>query len=79
MTTEQLERRVADLERTVAALQRQVADLAAEDKPLIEVTPELKAEIERRIADAEANPQDNMDGISNRGASRGMIQEPLTR
>ncbi len=26
----------------------------------------------------EANPQDNMDGISNRGASRGMIQEPLT-
>jgi prepilin-type N-terminal cleavage/methylation domain-containing protein/prepilin-type processing-associated H-X9-DG protein len=26
----------------------------------------------------EANPQDNMDGISNRGAGRGMIQEPLT-
>jgi prepilin-type N-terminal cleavage/methylation domain-containing protein/prepilin-type processing-associated H-X9-DG protein len=26
----------------------------------------------------EANPQDNMDGITNRGASRGMIQEPLT-
>ena len=25
----------------------------------------------------EANPQDNMDGISTRGASRGMIQEPL--
>ena len=26
----------------------------------------------------EANPQDNMDGISTRGPGRGMIQEPLT-
>ncbi|MBA4063254.1 MAG: hypothetical protein C0501_05995 [Isosphaera sp.] len=60
MTTEQLERRVADLERTVAALQRQVADLAADDGPPIELTPELKAEIERRIADAEANPHDSV-------------------
>jgi prepilin-type N-terminal cleavage/methylation domain-containing protein/prepilin-type processing-associated H-X9-DG protein len=27
----------------------------------------------------EANPQDNMDGISTRGPGRGMIQEPLTQ
>ncbi|MFO0798002.1 MAG: DUF1559 domain-containing protein [Gemmataceae bacterium] len=27
---------------------------------------------------SEANPQDNMDGIPNRGASRGLIQGPLT-
>jgi prepilin-type N-terminal cleavage/methylation domain-containing protein/prepilin-type processing-associated H-X9-DG protein len=27
----------------------------------------------------EANPQDNMDGITNRGAGRGLIQEPLTQ
>jgi putative addiction module component (TIGR02574 family) len=60
MTTEQLERRVADLERTVAALQRQVAELAADDGPPIELTPELRAEIERRIADHEANPQDSV-------------------
>ncbi|MDY3553345.1 DUF1559 domain-containing protein [Gemmata sp. JC717] len=27
----------------------------------------------------EANPQDNMDGTSTRGANRGMVQEPLTQ
>jgi putative addiction module component (TIGR02574 family) len=61
MTTEQLEQRVAALEQTVADLRRQVAFLAlngdAEDPP-IELTDELKAEIDRRLADAEANPHD---------------------
>jgi putative addiction module component (TIGR02574 family) len=61
MTTEQLEQRVAALEQTVADLQRQVAILSlngdADELP-IELTDELKAEIDRRLADAEANPHD---------------------
>ena len=61
MTTEQLEQRVAALEQTVADLQRQVALLSLNgdgDELPIELTDELKAEIDRRLADAEANPHD---------------------
>ena len=43
-------------------LQQQVTLLVANgdgDEPPIELTGELKAEIERRLADAEANPHDS--------------------
>ena len=62
MSTEQLEQRVGVLERTVASLQRKLALLLTDegDEPQIEVTDELKAEIDRRLADAEANPGDSV-------------------
>jgi hypothetical protein len=59
MSTEQLEQRVAALERTVTDLRRQVALLIANEPP-IELTEELKAEIDRRLADAAANPGDSV-------------------
>lgn len=60
MTTEQLEQRVAVLERTVVTLQRQITLLLTDEgeEPQIALTDELKAEIDRRLADAEANPHD---------------------
>ncbi|HYH67063.1 MAG TPA: DUF1559 domain-containing protein [Urbifossiella sp.] len=44
-----------------------------EQTPLAAIVPMSLA-----LDGAEANPQDNMDGIPNRGASRGLIQGPLT-
>ena len=62
MSTEQLEQRVVVLERTVATLQRKLARLLTDegDEPQIELTDELEAEIDRRLADAEANPSDSV-------------------
>ena len=44
-----------------------------EQQALADIVPNSLA-----LDGSEANPQDNMDGIPNRGASRGMIQGPLT-
>jgi putative addiction module component (TIGR02574 family) len=63
MSTEQLERRLAALEQVVADLQQQLAELSVNrdtEEPAIELTEKLKAEIDRRLADAEANPQDSI-------------------
>ena len=62
MSTEQLEQRVVALEQTVATLQRKLALLLTDegDESSVELTNELKAEIDRRLADAEANPGDSV-------------------
>jgi putative addiction module component (TIGR02574 family) len=59
MSTEQLEQRVAALERTVTDLRRQVA-LRIATEPPSELSEDLKAESDRRLADAAANPGDSV-------------------
>ena len=78
MTTEQLEQRIAALEQTVADLQRQVRILSLNgdaDEPLIELTDELKAEIDRRLADAEANPHDTVSWEEVKAAALARFQK----
>ena len=61
MSTEQLEQRVVALEQTVATLQQKLALLTEKDEELqLDLTDELKAEIDRRLADAEAAPDDSV-------------------
>ena len=78
MTPEMLEQRIATLEQLVASLQQQVAlvRLKYDDgEAPIELTEDLKAEIERRLADADANPDDSVSWEEVKAAALSRFQQ----